>query len=275
MHPFLRIARAILSCAALVLPTLCATAEDLPARHEVGFNLPDGPYSEADFRRDFGNFSTDDAFTDIVDGALRVKFPAGRKIDGLQGARVRIQPAQACTLEFRVRYPKDLPAGLHGKQFGLGGGASYTGGLGAEAAKKGDGWSVRLQFDVHGNDITNQLYVYHSGMKGKYGEDVGTRRHQLRLRPGKWHRITLRITMQSAPEKKDGRIEVLLDGRRGIDLKEFRFVSSERGRVIDQLLLEAFCGGYGTTPEKDIFVQFDDIRWECGSRETRDPRDIK
>jgi len=238
------------------------TAQQAHKSRTVDFNRPDGPYSEKDFRKDFGNFSTDDAFTEIIDKTLRVKFPAGRKIDGLQGARVRIKPAQVCELEFRVRYPKDFQSGLHGKQFGLAGGSSYTGGRGAEAAKMGDGWSVRLQFDYHGKDITNQLYVYHAGMKGKYGEDLGTRNQQLRLKPDKWHRITLRVTMQSAPDKSDGRIEVLLDGKRGINLKNVRFVTAQKGRVIDQLLLESFCGGYGATPETDQFVFFDDIRWE-------------
>lgn len=230
--------------------------------HKVDFNRPAGPYTVADFRKDFGNFSTDDAFTDIVDGALRVSFPEGSKIDGLQGARVAIAPSQVCSLQFRVQYPKDFQKGLHGKQFGLAGGAAYTGGLGAEAARKGDGWSVRLQFDAHGKDVTNQLYVYHAGMAGKYGEDLGTRRQQLKLKRGKWHLITLRVTTQSAADKSDGRVEVWLDGKREIDLKGIRFVAGEKGRVIDRLLLESFCGGYGATPGKGQFVLFDDIRWE-------------
>ncbi len=232
----------------------------------VDFNRPDSRYTEGDFRKDFGNFSTDDAFTEIVDGALRVSFPEGRKIDGLQGARVMIKPSQVGILQFRVRYPKDFQKGLHGKQFGLGGGAAYTGGLGAEAARNGDGWSVRLQFDAHGDDITNQLYVYHADMKGKYGEDLGTSRQQLRLKRGQWHLITLRVTMQSAADKADGRVEVWLDGKRGIDRKGIRFVAGDKGRVIDRLLLESFCGGYGATPGKGQHVLLDDIRWD--SRDT-------
>lgn len=231
--------------------------------HQVDFNRPDGPYTEADFRRDFGNFSANDAFTEIADGALRVNFPEGRKIDGLQGARVEIAASQVCNLQFRVHYPKDFQRGLHGKQFGLAGGSAYTGGRGAEAARKGDGWSVRLQFDAHGNDVTNQLYIYHAGMTGKYGEDLGTRRQQLKLKRGKWHLITMRVTMQSAPDKSDGKVEVWLDGKRGIELKGIRFVAGGKGRVIDRLLLESFCGGYGATPGMGQFVLFDDIRWDC------------
>jgi hypothetical protein len=69
--------------------------------------------------------------------------------------------------------------------------------------------------------------------------------------------------MQSAPDKADGRIEVLLDGRRGIDVKNISFVREEKGRQIDHLLLESFCGGYGAIPGKDQYVLFDDIRWDC------------
>lgn len=230
--------------------------------HRVEFNRPDGAYTVADFRRDFGNFDTDDAFTRIVGGALQVRFPEGRKIDGLQGARVRIVPSSVCTIGFRVFYPTHFQSGLHGKQFGLGGGAVYTGGRGAEAARNGDGWSLRLQFDAGEAAISNQLYVYHAGMKGAYGESLGTEKKKLRLTRGQWHRLALRVTMQSAPDRADGRAEVWLDGRPSLELRGLRFVRAERGRRIDTLLLESFCGGYGAEPGKNQYVLFDDIRWE-------------
>jgi hypothetical protein len=256
---FLRIAL-IFTC--ILADASFALAQEAYKAHTVDFNRPNGPYSQKDFCKDFGNFTTDDAYTYIVDGALRVSFPKGRKIEGLQGARVSIRPAPTCELEFRILYPKEFQVGLHGKQFGLAGGAAYTGGLGADAAKKGDGWSVRLQFDAHGDEVTNQLYVYHAGMNGKYGEDLGTRHQPLRLKRGKWHHINLRVTMQSAPEKSDGRIEVTLDDKRSIDLKNVRFVTCEKARTIDQLRIESFCGGYGPSPVAGQSVFFDDIRWD-------------
>ena len=229
----------------------------------VDFNLPDRVLKAEDFRALFGNFSTEDAFTEISGGALKVRFPEGRKIDGLQGARVKIPPSRVCAIGFRVRYPEHFQSGLHGKQLGLAGGAAYTGGRGAEAARKGDGWSVRLQFDAGQSAVFNQLYVYHAGMKGEYGESLGTEKQKLRLTRGKWHRIAMRVTMQSAPERADGRAEVWLDGKRTIDLRGIRFVTAESARRIDTLLLESFCGGYGAYPAKDQFVLFDDIRWDC------------
>lgn len=243
-----------------------ATAAEQPDARQrrglVDFNRPDGPYRIADFRRDFGNFKTADAFTEIAGGALVVRFPEGRKIDGLQGARVGIAPSKVCTIGFRVRYPDHFQSRLHGKQFGLGGGGAYTGGRGAEAARNGDGWSVRLQFDAGRTAITNQLYVYHCGMNGPYGDSLGTEKQKLRLSRGKWHRLALRVTMQSAPDRADGRAEVWLDGKPAFDLPGLRLVRVEKGRRIDTLMLEAFCGGYGADPVQNQFVQFDDIRWE-------------
>jgi hypothetical protein len=78
-------------------------------------------------------------------------------------------------------------------------------------------------------------------MQGQYGEPLGSDQTPLRLERDRWHRITLRVTMQSAPDRTDG-------------------------RTIDRLLLETFCGGAGKTPEKDEFVYFDDIRWETARR---------
>ena len=255
-----RLLFAVLAYAAVA--PLLAKGPAVLSSGRVEFDRPDGAYRVADFSQDFGNFRTDDCYADIFDQSLRIRFPAGKKIEGLQGARVRIQPTKECRLQFRVRYPEQFEADLHGKQFGMGGGASYTGGQGKQARERGDGWSVRLQFDAHDRDITNQLYVYHAGMRGKYGDDLGSSQYQLHLKRGKWHTIALRATMQSSVNSSDGQIEAWQDGVRKIYVKDFQFVTKPRGAVIDQLLLEAFCGGYGKIPDSDNFVYFDDISWE-------------
>jgi hypothetical protein len=253
--------------AAALFCTLPSPADELRPNGLVDFNLPDRPLKPEDFRNFFGNFHSADAFADIVDRSLRVRFPKGRKIEGLQGATVRIPPASVCTLGFRVRYPKDFSSGLHGKEFGMGGGAAYTGGRGREARERGDGWSIRLQFDAGTYQVRNQLYIYHAGMKGQYGEPHGSDKTPLRLDRDRWHRITLRVTMQSAPGLADGNAEVWHDGKRVIHLENLQLVTKEAGRRIDRLLLEAFCGGAGKTPEKDEFVFFDDIRWDSGPQQ--------
>ena len=253
-------------CAALALVALTAAAAPAaspgpPATGRATFDRPDGPYTSADFRHDFGVFSADNTLTRIVGRSLEVTFPRGRKIEGLRGGRVPVQPARILNLEYRVRYPSDFEAGLHGKQFGLAGGRGYTGGAGRECVANGDGWSVRVQFDAHERDITNQLYVYHCRMAGDYGEDMGSGRQQFSLQRGRWHTIRLRVSMQSRPDARDGLIEAWQDGTRRIAVEGVQFVSRQSGRQVDQVMLEAFCGGAGIEPSHDNRVAFDDVRW--------------
>jgi hypothetical protein len=105
-----------------------------------------------------------------------------------------------------------------------------------------------------------------AGMMGPYGEPLGSDKTPLRHERDRWHRITLRVTMQSAPDRADGRVEVWLEGEPVIHLESLQFVTKEAGRTIDRMLLETFCGGAGKTPEKDEFVYFDDICWETARR---------
>jgi len=83
-------ARALATLAALlcVLASGTSRAEVRRASGLVDFNLPDRPLEPGDFRSLFGNFRSNDAFTDIVDGALRVRFPKGRMIKITRFARI-------------------------------------------------------------------------------------------------------------------------------------------------------------------------------------------
>ena len=237
------------------------TGAEPPATGRACFDRPDGAYTSADFRHDFGVFSADHVFTRIVGKSLEVTFPEGRKIEGLRGGRVPVQAARILNLEYRVRYPHDFEAGLHGKQFGVAGGRGYTGGAGKECAEHGDGWSVRVQFDAHTRDITNQIYVYHCRMTGDYGDDMGSGRQQISLQRGRWHLIRLRVSMQSRADAPDGRIELWQDGKQRITIEGVQFVARQSACEVDDVLLEAFCGGAGITPSHDNHVAFDDVRW--------------
>lgn len=234
------------------------------ANRLVSFDHPDGPYDSAVARRDFGNaelVATRRAVS-IKDGALRIRFVKGMKVDHTGVCLgVQVPPRAQYTLEYRVRYDETFETGLHGKQFGLSGGMSYTGGLGKPCRENGDGWSVRLQFDAHADEISNQLYVYHCGMTGTYGESLGTHRTPFYFKRGEWHDIKLRVTMQSAADNGDGRIEVWCDGEKKIDVSHFRFVRKESGRQIDLVRLESFPGGAGIVPTRDSFLEVDDFQW--------------
>jgi hypothetical protein len=229
--------------------------------HAVRLNRPDGPYSATALAEDFGSRVPENPHTSIVNHALRVTFPAGQKIAGLLGAHIPLGVQRAAALEFRVRYPREFEEGLHGKQLGLFGGAGYTGGLGAEASRNGDGWSIRLQFDSHGDTVTNCLYVYHCGMQGDYGEPLVNGTPKIILKRGAWSRLRLLVRMQSAPATRDGVIEVWQDDVRRIALNQVQFVRKEAGRQVDHVTLDSFCGGGGRIPTRDNHVEFADLRW--------------
>lgn len=199
-------------------------------------------------------------FAEVRDDVLRVTFKEGKKVNGTGlSLHVPIEPVQTCDLSFRIRYPEDFAAGLHGKQLGLSGGKGYDGGRGEEARLNGDGWSIRLQFDAKEDGIRNSLYVYQQGMDGKYGNGLGA--GSFLLARGAWHDLRLRVTMQTSPDASDGHIEVWCDGDKKIDKDGVRFVREEAGRSIDRVRLELFPGGGGDFPSKDYLIELQDIAW--------------
>ena len=199
-------------------------------------------------------------FAEIRDKTLLVTFKEGKKVTGTGlSLHVPVEPRQVCDLSFRIRYPEDFAAGLHGKQLGMSGGKGYDGGRGDEARLHGDGWSIRLQFDAREDGIRNSLYVYQQGMDGKYGSGLGA--GGFLLRRGTWHVLRLRVTMQSAPAAADGRIEVWCDGAKQIAKDGVQFVREEAGRRIDRVRLEIFPGGGGDFPSKDEVIDLADVAW--------------
>lgn len=208
-------------------------------------------------------------FAEVRDDVLRVTLKEGKKVTGTGlSLHVPIEPVEICDLSFRIRYPEDFAAGLHGKQLGLSGGKGYDGGRGEEARVNGDGWSIRLQFDAKEDGIRNSLYVYQQGMDGKYGNGLGV--GSFLLTRGAWHDLRLRVTMQSTPEASDGRIEVWCDGPKRIEKSGVQFVRKEEGRCIDRVRLELFPGGGGDFPAKNYLIELRDIAWGVPSNETDD-----
>jgi hypothetical protein len=254
----------------LVVSGCLATGGAAPTEFDartVDFNRRDGVYDSRLAKLDFGSATLVATRRSVVttNGSLRIRFVKGMKVDNTGVCLVAdVPPREQYTLEYRIKYDSEFETGLHGKQFGLSGGLSYTGGLGQNCRENGDGWSVRLQFDAHAGEISNQLYVYHSEMKGAYGESLGTHRAPFYFKRGEWHDIKLRVTMQSTAAAGDGRIEVWCDGEKKIDVANVRFVNKEAGRQIDQVRLESFPGGAGIVPTRDSYIHMDDFRWAAG-----------
>ena len=232
------------------------------SQRELHFDLENGPYTASEIAADFGNGGAPVGrdFASIKDGVLQITFKAGKKVTetGL-GLQTRVPEAEACELSFRIRYPEDFLAGLHGKQMGMSGGAGYDGGRGEEARTNGDGWSSRIQFDALKDSIRNSLYVYHVGMAGKYGESLKAGSYHLQR--GQWHSIRVRATSQSTPEASDGRIEVWCDDEKKIDAAGLRLAAKQAGLAVNRVRAEVFPGGGGAFPDKDYVVEVDDFCW--------------
>ena len=90
------------------------------------------------------------------------------------------------------------------------------------------------------------------------------------LRRGTWHDLRLRVTMQSAPQAADGRVEAWCDGEKKIDKEGVRFVREESARCIDRVRMEIFPGGGGAFPAKDFVIELQDIAWGSPSEQTGD-----
>lgn len=245
---------------------LCATAQAVEKESAlVAFQRPDGAYTSAMLEQDCGNgaFYSGRDHARIRDGALEITFVEGKKVDGTgAGAAPKIPRKAQYTLQYRIRYDGRFEAGLHGKQFGFNFGAGYNGGRGDEAREKGDGGSVRIQFDAMGDQIQNQLYVYSSDMTTEYGANPGGQKF---LMPrGEWATIRLTVTMNSAIDSKDGRIEVWRDGTKAIDVGQLRLARVETGRALNAVSMESFPGGAGIFPTFDNRLSVDDFQWRPG-----------
>ncbi len=234
----------------------------LYAERQVNFNHPDGIYTSKMLQDDFGNgnYPVNRGFASIVDGMYKITFNKGEKVNKPGAAvQLKIQPAIQYTLEYRIKYDANFQQGLHGKQFGFVIGVGYDGGRGEQARTNGDGGSVRLQFDSHDSTISNQLYVYHAGMKGKYGDNPGNQKFY--FKKGEWNTIRMTVTMQSSHNLADGKIDVWCNGIQKIYVADLQFVRDEASRNITKLAFESFPGGGGAVPLYDNYLYIDDVRW--------------
>ena len=86
--------------------------------------------------------------------------------------------------------------------------------------------------------MSNQLYVYHAGMKGKYGDNPGKQKYT--FKKGEWNTIRMTVTMQSSHDAADGKIEVWCNGIKRIQVDSMLFVRDENSGKITKLSFESF-----------------------------------
>jgi hypothetical protein len=221
---------------------------------------PEGSYEMRVFRKDWtnaflGKFHQRAAIVAEPKGkSLRVTYPKGSLGPGEGGGvfRQKLSPLISRSLSYRVLFEKGFDFRRGGKLPGLAGGKANTGGDKAS----GDGWSARYMWGEGGK---LSLYLYHLDQKTDYGDRIELKAKAV---PGQWFKLEQAVRVNT-PGKADGRIQVWIDDKLGLDRKGLRL----RGKVkpgvalVDQFLFSTFHGG-GTkdwAPRRDSHARFDNF----------------
>lgn len=218
---------------------------------------PDGPYTDANLVRDFGNIfevSPDEiARHQIEKGALKLTLKAGALTEGGFIGVTKLDPHDEYTFSFRVKFAPDFEWVKGGKLHGLSGGKGYAGG---QSAADGKGWSVRVMWGAKGRLYP---YVYHPDMPGKYGDTFGST--LAFAKPDQWYSITYYIKTNTR-DRRDGVLRIDIDGKTLLEKTDLRFATVEGYHAVDQLRWSCFFGGSGDDwrPTKDNVIHFDDFR---------------
>jgi hypothetical protein len=245
-----------------ILGGLLVAMEIPSAPRQVDLSAAQGPLTQEMAGHLFGQkrFSPERGWAEVHDGILTVTFKKGKKVEGTGlSLHVPVETTGTRELQFRIRYPEDFPAGIHGKQMGFSGGRGYDGGRGQEARENGDGWSARMMFTAKPAGVEIGLYVYHADMKAKYGDPLGA--EKFLIPRTSWHAIRFVVTPQTSPKTADGKIEVWCDGERKIYQDGIRFARSVDAVGVNRVRLELFPGGGGDFPTRDLKVDIAELAW--------------
>ena len=217
-------------------------------------NWPEGAYGPAEFRQDFPDYrwsvGWDEGRTEIVQGALRVTYPALEVGTAVQALITLPDRYDELFLSYRVRFGEGFDFVRGGKLPGLAGGEANSGG---DVPTGLDGWSARMMWRVGGAAMT---YLYHPDQAGKYGDNL---HYDREFTPGRWHTIEHHFVMNIL-RQHDGLHEAWFDGEPVFRRTDLRFRDTE-AFGIDWLYFSTFFGGadpsWATTKEERAY--FDDF----------------
>ena len=169
--------------------------------------------------------------------SLKIDLPPGMiGSDTSQGGQVQIRSTLAKGYDtiygtFKLRFDESFDF-VSGGKVGIGfcGGCCPTGGQGTSC-----GWSVRSAF---WGDGRLDLYVYHYGQAGVYGEHFPFGRP---LRPGQTYVIEIFVRLDD-PGESNGEAKVWVDYAEVLHLQDMCFRNTV-GKEAQQVLLTVFFGG--------------------------------
>lgn len=206
--------------------------------------------------------------TKIIDennkSALEVFYPGdtyGPKNNGAQWIVQFNQKHENIKVKYKIKFPSGFEFVKGGKLPGLIGGrdeknSPISGGIRSTGY---NGWSARIMWRKDGRIAQ---YVYHPDMKGAYGDDFewkDEKGNSIIIPLDKWIELTTEIKMNTI-NKKDGRIQSWLDGKKVLDIKNIQFRKTKE-IAIDSFYFSTFFGGNDDTwsPSKDQHILFGPI----------------
>jgi len=225
---------------------------------------------------------------DADEKRLKINIPKGGYASR-GGVNVKCKPdgikkSRSFELSFKLRVRKNHDWVKGGK---LGLGANINRGTGGKSWKKNDG-SCRLMWRRDGQLIA---YLYLCEDQGSYrpgdascplvtnqgdefkdacgnrwpesGLDVFRHtKHKLFLKKGAWNRITYGATLNSAPDKSDGKLWVELNGER-LETAGIRFTKNVDKNQFSQIQLPIWFGGGDASwaPKKDTWFKLKDMTY--------------
>lgn len=149
------------------------------------------------------------------------------------------KPLTEATLNFSVKFEKGFQFVKGGKLHGFGPLETITGGN--PIVPKG--WSARMMFKENG---TVQPYIYHQGMKGKFGE--GQKTSKPYFTTDQYHTVSMYMKINQPASANNGVFELWIDGTRTSIMKNMKFRSEEGdGTLITSMLFSTFLGGNDPT----------------------------
>lgn len=193
---------------------------------------------------------------------LRVVYPAGSaspKVSSSHGvplggtqffADLGKPPQDALRLSYYVRFSKDFDFVKGGKLPGLFGGSVNNG---RKIPDGTNGFSTRYMWRKNGN---GEVYAY-LPTSSEHGTSIG--RGNWLFRPGTWHHLEQEIVLNQ-PGRKNGRIQVWLDGKKVLTNGELTFRTTNALKI-EGIFFSTFFGGGDpswATP-KDVYVDFADF----------------
>ncbi|MEN8247657.1 MAG: polysaccharide lyase [Bacteroidota bacterium] len=237
-------------------------AQTGPVLHIDFEDMPIGVYTDSILNKNWNGvkWSSTKERSEIVTSfdpergkVLQVYFPKGAvgpEQGGIQFVK-NLPPANEYYLDYYIKFERGFSFSIGGKLPGLtSGGAKYSGGVHPD---EGEGWSARYMW-VKNKPI---IYLYYVDMQLKYGETVPLMGE---IEPGKWYRFTQYIRLND-PGKKNGYIQVWIDGVKSGYKKKFRLRLEDKG-LIDSFYFSTFHGGASEdwAPVRGSYIRFDDFK---------------